>query len=166
MRRRLVPYGALAVAIAAATLHVLPSREQVIAGRAAVIDGDSLTLDGRRLRLEAIDAPELAQDCERNGVAWACGEAAATALRRLIGNREVTCRWRERDRYRRLVARCATNGVDLNRAMVESGFALAYRRHGQDYVDAEDEARRARRGVWSGSFTPPWDWRPAHPRSG
>jgi endonuclease YncB( thermonuclease family) len=28
-----------------------------------------------------------------------------------------------------------------------------------DYVDAEDEARKAKRGMWRGSFMKPWVWR-------
>ncbi|HZA65683.1 MAG TPA: hypothetical protein VE592_01970 [Geminicoccaceae bacterium] len=39
------------------------------------------------------------------------------------------------------------------------GLALAYRRYSRDYVAAEDEARVAGRGMWAGTFEPPWDWR-------
>jgi hypothetical protein len=42
---------------------------------------------------------------------------------------------------------------------VLAGLALAYRQFGDDYVDEEAQARAARRGVWAGTFTPPWDWR-------
>jgi hypothetical protein len=28
-----------------------------------------------------------------------------------------------------------------------------------DYIPQEDDARKAKRALWIGSFTPPWDWR-------
>ena len=34
--------------------------------------------------------------------------------------------------------------------------ALAYGRYSMDYVAAEDEARKAKRGMWRGSFVKPW----------
>ena len=43
--------------------------------------------------------------------------------------------------------------------MVRAGFAAAYRRYSNDYVDEESEARTARRGIWAGEFTPPEDYR-------
>jgi hypothetical protein len=42
---------------------------------------------------------------------------------------------------------------------VRAGLALAYRRYSNDYVAEENAARDAKRGLWSGEFTPPWDWR-------
>ena len=63
------------------------------------------------------------------------------------------------DRYGRSVATCSLGGTDLNRWMVFSGWALAYRQYSVAYVEAEAEAQAARLGVWDGEFTPPWDWR-------
>ena len=51
------------------------------------------------------------------------------------------------------------NGVDVGRRSVSAGWALAHRRYSTDYVDAEDEARKAKRGMWRGSFVKPWVWR-------
>jgi endonuclease YncB( thermonuclease family) len=54
------------------------------------------------------------------------------------------------------------NGVDIGRRLVSAGWALAYRRYSMDYVAAEDEARRAKRGMWRGTFVKPWNgahWR-------
>ena len=39
--------------------------------------------------------------------------------------------------------------------MVRAGFATAYRRYSNEYVDEENEARNARRGIWAGEFTNP-----------
>jgi endonuclease YncB( thermonuclease family) len=133
--------------------------EQSVAGRASVIDGDTLEIHGRRIRLHAIDAPESRQTCQRDGKPWPCGRRAANALAEEIGTRPVECRWRETDRYDRAVAVCRTNGADLGGWMVEHGWALAFRRYGKDYVADETGARAARRGLWAGSFVPPWDYR-------
>ncbi len=136
--------------------------EQIIAGQASVIDGDTLEVHGLRIRLAAIDAPESRQSCRRADKSWPCGRRAAFALADRIGMRPVTCRWHHRDRYRRAVAICEVGGVDLGGWMVEQGHALAYRRYGTSYIRQEDAARAARRGMWSGSFVPPWALRAGH----
>ena len=136
--------------------------EHSLVGRASVVDGDTLELHGERIRLAAIDAPEARQSCELAGRPWPCGRRAAFALADLVGARTVTCRWRERDRYRRPVATCAVDGTDLGGWLVEQGWALAFRRYGQDYVAQEEQARAARRGLWAGSFVPPWALRRGH----
>jgi endonuclease YncB( thermonuclease family) len=43
--------------------------------------------------------------------------------------------------------------------MVREGWAIAYRRHSLDYIGLEGEARRAKRGIWSGRFEEPEKWR-------
>lgn len=80
----------------------------------------------------------------------------------LIGRRTVTCDERDVDRYGRIAGRCLLGGLDINEWLVAQGFALAYRRYSQDYVAAEDEARSAGRGMWVGTFEPPWEWRGRH----
>ena len=45
--------------------------------------------------------------------------------------------------------------------MVERGWAVAFRKYSLDHVDAENDAREARRGIWQGEFEMPWDWRAA-----
>ncbi len=138
--------------------------EQLVTGRASVVDGDTIELQGERIRLAAIDAPEARQSCERDGGTWPCGRRAAFALADLVGARTVTCRWRERDRYRRAVATCTVGGVDLGGWLVEQGWALAYRRYGRTYLAQEERARAAGRGLWAGSFVPPWALRRGHDR--
>jgi endonuclease YncB( thermonuclease family) len=124
-----------------------------------VIDGDTLEIHGQRIRLHGIDAPEGAQPCYRNGESWPCARRAAFALADRIGNRAVSCEPRDRDRYGRIVAVCLAGGENLNAWMVRQGWALAYRRYSEDYVADEGAARRERAGMWSGTFTPPWEWR-------
>ena len=139
--------------------------EQTASGRASVVDGDTLDLHGLRVRLEAIDAPEVRQRCQYNGREWPCGRRAAFALADMIGARPVSCRWREHDRYRRAIARCEVGGIDLGGWMVVRGWALAYRRYGLRYVGQEQRARAARRGLWAGWFVPPWALRHGNDRA-
>lgn len=134
-----------------------------VMGRASVIDGDTIEIHGQRIRLFGIDAVESRQRCERNGKAWNCGRDAAFALADRIGTSTIDCQGDERDRYGRLVAVCFKGGEDLNRWMVEQGWAVAFRRYSLDYVEAEAAAKAARRGLWSGRFEMPWDWRRRSP---
>jgi endonuclease YncB( thermonuclease family) len=80
-------------------------------------------------------------------VAWLCGQEAARALRSLVDGREVRCIADERDRYKRLLAVCTAGGTNLNATMVEQGWALAFVRYSRAYVDEEDRARQAKRGL-------------------
>ena len=84
---------------------------------------------------------------------------ATPALADKIARRPVTCEDLGRDRYKRIIARCTVAGEDLGEWMVSQGMALAYRRYSLDYVDEEADARAARRGIWTGEFVPPWEWR-------
>lgn len=152
---------ALAGAILLALLLVVARFQdpvEIRAGRAVIADGDSITIGGERIRLIGIDAPELAQTCRREGGVHSCGREAREALRRLAGDGFVTCRGGERDRYGRVLARCRAGDIDINRAMVEEGWAVA---HG-DFADAEAAARARRVGLWAGEFDHPRDWRVVH----
>ncbi|HJU33399.1 MAG TPA: thermonuclease family protein [Hyphomicrobiaceae bacterium] len=153
----LVVFALLALA-AAARLVTRQERPGEVSGWSHVIDGDSLQVAGREVRLVGIDAPEGRQTCRRDGVDWNCGNAARIELRRLIGNRRVTCRYRERDRYDRLLALCEANGRSLNAAMVSAGYAVD---DGQ-FANEEAGARAERRGLWAGDFERPRDWRRRH----
>ena len=131
----------------------------VLAGVATVRDGDSIEIHGQAIRLYGVDAPEARQVCQRDGTEWRCGQAAAHALAEHIGRRPVTCRQRDRDRYGRPVAVCLSAGEDVSAWLAREGWALAYRRYASDYVAEEATAQAAKRGLWSGTFTPPWEWR-------
>lgn len=131
--------------------------------QARVIDGDTLAVGRARLRLQGIDAPEMEQRCERDGVSYDCGVAARDALARILGDGALQCDSHGEDRYRRRLVRCRNAaGADIGAAMVAQGWALAYRRYATDYVAAENSARSRRKGLWAGQFEPPWDWRRQH----
>jgi endonuclease YncB( thermonuclease family) len=88
--------------------------------------------------------------------------AGGLGLQDLIRRRTVTCDERDVDRYERIVGRCLVGDLDINEWLVAQGLALAYRHYSRDYVAAEDQARSAGRGMWAGSFEPPWEWRCRH----
>lgn len=146
-----------ALALVAAREPFFDDGDETLHGVARIGDGDSLTLSGTRIRLEGIDAPELDQQCTRDDVAYPCGHEAKAALQHLIGDAEATCRGGRHDRYGRLLARCTARDIDINRAMVEAGWAVAYGAYGE----AQGRARRAGRGLWAGEFEQPQDWRRA-----
>ena len=130
-----------------------------VAGTVSVVDGDTLDLHGQRIRLWGIDAPESWQLCSVDGKPWRCGQAAALALSDRIGRGTVRCEERDVDRWKRIVARCRIGSDDLGAWLVGQGLALAFVRYSEDYVAEEAEARAARRGIWRGAFSPPWEWR-------
>ena len=141
-------------------LHLrLPGHTLDIAGRARVVDGDTLDIGGRRIRLFGIDAPESTQSCERDGLAYACGQAAKHYLEQLIAGQPVSCRSHDHDRYGRDVATCSVGNQDLNAAMVRAGWAVAYRQYSTIYVPLEEEARGQRAGIWAGRFEQPSAYR-------
>ena len=115
----------------------------------------------KEVRLHGIDAPELAQSCTRGGSSWACGKAATDQLAKLIAGQQVTCSSAGIDQYGRTLGQCRAGGTDLNRAMVATGYALAYRRYSAAYVSAEESAEVSKRGIWSGTFELPSEIRHA-----
>jgi endonuclease YncB( thermonuclease family) len=133
--------------------------QERVSGRAEVTDGDSLEIGATRVRLFGVDAVEGRQSCTRAGRDWACGDEAARKLRSLIGGRTVSCAKRDVDDYGRIVAVCRSGTTDLGAEMARSGFAVAYRRYSNDYVDEESEAKAARRGIWAGEFERPDEYR-------
>lgn len=138
-----------------------PAAASPLSGVGRAIDGDSLMVGQKEVRLRGIDAPELAQSCARGGSSWGCGKAAADQLTKLIAGEQVTCSSAGTDQYGRTLGQCRAGETDLNRAMVATGYALAYRRYSTAYVSAEESAKLARRGIWSGTFELPSEIRHA-----
>lgn len=145
----------------ALSLALIPvsGHAQTVVGTATVIDGDTLDIGGECIRLFGIDAPESQQTCTRGQAIWACGSEAGRHLATLIAGRTVRCEARDTDAYGRTVALCRAGSIDLSQAMVQTGFALAFRRYSADYVSDEATARSGARGVWSSTFVTPSEWR-------
>jgi endonuclease YncB( thermonuclease family) len=135
-------------------------RTECLTGRAKVIDGDTIVVAEQLIRLHGIDAPELDQTFQWQGQQIGCGTMALAALEALIAGVKVRCEVVERDRHGRIVAKVfSPNGVDIGRRLVLAGWALAYRRYSKDYVDAENQARKAKRGMWRGHLRQAVEWR-------
>jgi endonuclease YncB( thermonuclease family) len=73
---------------------------------------------------------------------------------RLLSTREVG-----NDRSGRVLATCFVGGENLNERIVREGWALDFRRYTSAYLDAEEEAKRRRVGLWQRDFEAPWQWR-------
>jgi endonuclease YncB( thermonuclease family) len=134
-----------------------------IVGKAWIVDGDTIDISDYRIRLQGIDAPETHQTCTDAGNrAWPCGRAAARELIGHLAGQPLKCESSGVDRYRRVLAVCAMpDGSDINGWLVQQGWALAYG-YSSPYRSEEAEAQAAKRGIWAGSFMPPWEWRHRH----
>ena len=129
-------------------------------GLSGPVSGEARVIAGERIRLEGIDAPERGQTCKAaTGRDWSCGTAAADRLRTLIKGQAVTCEPLGVDKYERMLGHCAAGATNLNRAMVETGFAWAFVKYSSEFVDAEAQARATHAGIWQGPATAPWDYR-------
>ena len=176
MKRRIVPEAILAtrwsgrdlvrafaaiLALGMIAAWFLSRDAETSAGGGRAVDGDSLFVGGVEIRLAGIAAPELRQSCEAGGKAYRCGEEARRALAEILAGGPVTCRAQGRDRYGRRIARCSAGGEDLGAALVAEGWAIPM---DGEYSGEEARARRARLGLWAGTFEPPASFRRANPR--
>jgi endonuclease YncB( thermonuclease family) len=119
----------------------------------AVSDGDTVTAilgngQQREIRLEGIDAPEHGQ---------AFGSASAAHLSALVSGKAVTLDCHGEDSYNRLVCKLLLpNGEDVDLYQIKAGMAWHYKQYQRlqtasdrsAYGVAEDQARRARIGLW------------------
>lgn len=132
----------------------------IITGYAHIIDGDSLKINGVMIRFHGSDAPELGQPCWRGETQYHCGQTAKKYLTSLVGNKPVTCQTRKKGRYGRIIAKCYNhNGHDIQALMVLNGHAIAYLYYSKDYEIQQNEAKKAKRGIWAGRFTEPYLFR-------
>ncbi len=124
-----------------------------------VVDGDTIHINKTKYRLHGIDAPEINQQCKVNGKSYACGLQSKKFLESLAQGKEIICKQKDVDRYKRIVAVCFADNLNLNQEMVKSGWAVAYRYFSKDYIDDEKFAENNKLGIWKGSFMMPKDWR-------
>ena len=127
--RRLLPACCLALLLAAC------------AQRIEVADGDTLIIGTTHYRLWSVQAPALHQTCAEG---WQAGEEARRALTALMKGHRVACEVRGLDPYRRVLAVCRADGVDLGGTMVSRGLAWST---GNVYVGVERDAQAAGRGM-------------------
>ena len=118
-------------------------------GQASIIDGDTLEIHGTRIRLSGIDAPESSQLCRGDdSVQYRCGAKAANDLDSLLNKRPIDCAPVSLDQYRRTVAVCSVDGVDLAEWLVRNGLALDWPQYSKGKYDkAQRDAEHAGRGI-------------------
>jgi len=116
-----------------------------------VIDGDTIeTSRGDKVRLVGINSPEI-QDL--------FGQEAKQHLAALVENRSVDlipdAISSDQDTYQRLLRYVVLDGTDINKRMIEDGFAFAYLKfhfeRSNDYLEAEKKARANSVGIWAGN---------------
>lgn len=126
-----------------------------------VVDGDTVWLaDGRHVRLLGINAPELAHEGRPEEP---LAREAQERLAALIGNQPITLSpGREpHDHYGRLLARVRlADGRDAGTELLRAGLAVAIAIPPNlaglgAHEQAEAEARRAGRGIWSRPYFRP-----------
>ncbi len=131
-----------------------------------VLDGDTVIVRGwsQRVRLANIDAPEMSHGYGRPGQPYSV-QSSKWLAEQLEGKSGVTVKCVDKDRYGRRVCDFFRNGEHVNKAAVRAGIAWAntasarYLRD-KSVLAAQEEARAARRGIWTQpSPTPPWQWR-------
>ncbi|OQW91381.1 MAG: hypothetical protein BWK79_17015 [Beggiatoa sp. IS2] len=125
-----------------------------------VYDGDTITVkcpgqaDKTKVRFYCIDTPEMKQQ------PW--GEQSRDYLRSIIG-KTVHVVEINKDRYGRTVGEVYSGNVNLNLAQVEAGKAAVYDAYCKkpEYKIAEEQAKKAKKGIWStsGLHQTPWKWR-------
>ena len=103
------------------------------------------------VRLFGIDAPEVSHG-KKKGQPF--GEQARDALNGKIKGQEVVLKQADLDPFNRPVVEIQYQQTNINLWMIESGLAEAYRGKTKriektPYLQAEDTARKSKKGIWS-----------------
>ncbi len=142
-----------------------------IYGTPKIIDGDTVHINNKKIRLEGIDAPEIKQQCKKPVLQisvmisfqfnknYSCGVKSKVQLINKIADSKIKCISLSKDRYKRYLATCYKDKINLNKWMVRNGYAVAYKRYSKDYVRDEEYAKENKIGLWKGSFVRPEKWR-------
>ena len=109
-------------------------------------DGDNMiVIQGgikTKVSLACIDAPELKQ---------AFGQRARKSLKAMVGNSDFSLRVLTKDRFGRLVAEVFARDLNVNKALIEQGFAhfySSYKNGCEGYAEAERQAQMRHLGMW------------------
>lgn len=135
-----------------------------------VSDGDTIQItdpQGTRVkvRLYGMDAPETPKRGKINKPGQAFGEESHQALKSKIDRQRVKLDVMNVDQYGRTVGIVWLGNRNINREMVADGWAFSYRQyldraHASEYINAEEQARKDRKGLWvQGNPDPPWNFR-------
>ena len=142
-----------------------------IYGMPKIIDGDTVHIKSKKIRLEGIDAPEIKQQCQKTYLQistivgfnfkknYSCGIISKKKLIDKINKSQINCIASGRDRYKRYLATCYKDKINLNKWMVRNGYAVAYKRYSRQYLNDEKFAEDNKLGIWKGTFLRPEKWR-------
>ena len=132
---------------------------QALADNLKVIDGDTIVLNGEKIRFAGIDAPEYKQDCINGDLIIYCGMFSKVLLTKKIGDETPKCISEGKDVYGRTLAECFVNGESLSKFLVRSGYAFAFRKYSDKFIEDENFAKENKLGLWAMKFEYPWDFR-------
>ena len=131
----------------------------LFASHVTVIDGDTIRLGNVKIRFSGIDAPEINQTCVASEGKVACGKISRDLLIEKVTNNKISCTDEGKDFYGRVLGECFVNGESLSSYLVREGFAFAYRKYSNKYIEDEEYAKFNKLGMWSMEFQYPWDYR-------
>ena len=132
---------------------VMPVMQAGVVGHAEVLDGITLQVGQSTVRLYGLKAPGAEQVCQLDGKDVPCGAEAKAALEKLLGGSEVKCTTKGTDNKKRTLATCKADGIDLNKGMVESGWAKADIDETKMFADYEAEPKATGIGLWQEKLT-------------
>ena len=159
MEQKTLIFKLLFIVFFCLVLNTSVQSQKLIKGKAKVIDGDTIHIGNNKIRLHGIDAPEQKQTCSFEGNEWNCGQDATFFLSNLINKKSVSCRVNDIDQYKRLVAVCFIDNININQTMVIFGWAIAYRYYSKDFIKEEQIAKKNKIGIWRGTFEEPYIYR-------
>jgi len=137
-----------------------------------IIDGDTIEVakgaTKLTVRLVGMDAPEASHKKHEPGQPFS--QQSTKYLAKLALNRSAEVKSYGADRYGRVLGEVFVDGNNVNLEMVKAGLAEIYRgtpAQGQDlgqYWKAEEEAKRAGKGMWvlGDKYVSPREWRKTH----
>jgi micrococcal nuclease len=137
-----------------------------------VVDGDTIVVNKGTtkltIRLVGIDAPEVSHAKNQPGQPFS--QQSTKHLAALVLHKTVDIKSHGPDRYGRTLGEVFLDGNNINLEMVKSGLAEVYRgtpakgQNMEPYWKAEEEARRAGKGMWvlGDKYVSPREWRKTH----
>ena len=151
--------------LAAIVLAVLMTGTSQAAEPAHTLPDKGLLRVGDQLiSLYGVSLPAPSQVCEDDDIPWPCGAIAWQALDQHLLNGKLDCVYVPllgSSGGITLTAECWVGERNLNRWLVESGWALTVSDTESVYHADERLAQRNNLGLWRGGFIPPDTWRPA-----
>jgi endonuclease YncB( thermonuclease family) len=139
-----IPAGAIADSITGQAIEVLDGDTFEIRDSANTI---------QRVRLSQIDAPEKHQDFSQD---------SKRSLTELIQGKAVRVDIAGAGHHGGWIGKVWVDGLDVNLEQIKRGMGWVLTKQSPDprYIDAEKDARMARRGIWSkDGAVSPWEYR-------